>query len=429
MPKTGTDDDNLLLIQSPHQVDDINSAFYSRFPYPWRPQAFDFVADPDLHVRLLNQNLGDWNLETIPQNPRIWVAGCGTNQAIYTALRFPRGEIVGSDLSPKSLELCSQTANELKLTNLRLAQESINDVAYSDYFDYAICTGVIHHNAEPQTALRKLARAIKPSGVIELMVYNRFHRVEAAAFQKAVRLLCVPNGGVPKSDEELQLARQIIAAFPVKNHLYDLLQRLRRRPEAAIADVLIQPVECSYTVESLAELAAECGLEMLSPCLNEWDRANASYRWHVEFGDPDLQGMYDALADVPRWQFTNLMLQERSPMLWFYFRRTDSGCARRSQRDINAGFLNTVFERVNTERGCYLLQAGGFYSRSDKTVPFPTTVPREEAASVYQALDGKTPMKDILAALHLPLDFGSTVGYRSHLATSAFPFMTAVRHQ
>jgi SAM-dependent methyltransferase len=426
MEKARIDEDNLMLIQSPHQIDDLNSAFYSRFPYPWRPQTFDFVDQPDLHARLLNQNIGNWGLDAIPDNPRIWVAGCGTNQAIYTALRFPQGQITGSDLSPKSLELCAQTADELKLTNLKLAQESINDVAYSECFDYAICTGVIHHNAEPQSALRQLARAMKPSGVIELMVYNRFHRVESSAFQKAVRLLCVPGGGVPDSDEELRCARQIMAAFPIRNHLYDLLQRLRKRPESAIADVLIQPVEHSYTVESLAQLAAHCGLEMLSPCLNDWDRANGSYHWHIEFGDPELQQMYDELTDLPRWQFTNLMLQERSPMLWFYFRRTDSGRVRRTQRDINDGFLNTIFERVNAGRGCYLLQPGGFYTRSEKIVPFPTTSPRPEVTKVYQSLDGQTPMKEIFAALNLPVDFGSLLRYRAHLATSAFPFMTAI---
>src|SRR5580700_2281523 len=119
MEKMGADDDNLMLIQSPQQVDDLNSAFYSRFPYPWRPQTFDFVGDPHLHAKLLNQNIGNWELEAIPEDPKIWVAGCGTNQAIYTALRFPQGQVTGSDLSPKSLELCAQTADELKLTNLK----------------------------------------------------------------------------------------------------------------------------------------------------------------------------------------------------------------------------------------------------------------------------------------------------------------------
>ena len=201
-----------------------------------------------------------------------------------------------------------------KLTNLTLTQESINEAAYSECFDYVICTGVIHHNAEPQAALRQLARAMKPSGVIELMVYNRFHRVESSAFQKAVRLLCAPSGGIPDSDEELRLARQIMAAFPIKNRLHDLLQRLRKRPEAAIADVLIQPVEYSYTVESLAELAAHCGLEMLSPCLNVNGTAPGGLiNGTSSSATQELQQMYDKLKDLPRWQFTNLMLQERSP--------------------------------------------------------------------------------------------------------------------
>src|SRR5687767_14092650 len=94
MDKVPDDDGNLMLVDSQPQVDQLNATFYNRFPFPWRPQSFDFVTDRSLQTKLLNQNVGDWKHQTVPSNPRVWVAGCGTNQAIYTALRFPNGQVV-----------------------------------------------------------------------------------------------------------------------------------------------------------------------------------------------------------------------------------------------------------------------------------------------------------------------------------------------
>jgi 2-polyprenyl-3-methyl-5-hydroxy-6-metoxy-1,4-benzoquinol methylase len=80
-------------------------------------------------------------------------------------------------------------SRNLKISNLELRQESLNDIEYKHKFDYIICTGVIHHNASPETALNTLAKALKPTGILELMVYNRYHRIETTAFQKAIRIL------------------------------------------------------------------------------------------------------------------------------------------------------------------------------------------------------------------------------------------------
>ena len=130
---------------------------------------------------------------------------------------------------------------------------------------------------------------------------------------------------------------------------------------------------------------------MLSPCLIEWDRANGSYRWHVEFGDPDLQGMYDALADVPRWQFTNLMLQERFPMLWFYFRRTRLLVhGRRSQRErLTLELPNTVFRACEYRAWLLFAAKRAASMQNSRNCPISYHGAREdEAADIYQALDG-----------------------------------------
>jgi ubiquinone/menaquinone biosynthesis C-methylase UbiE len=416
-------DENLVLVESPDQVDQINSAFYSRFPYPWRPQTFAFVTDRQIPLKLLNQNLGDWKHRSIPSNPKIWVAGCGTNQAVYTALLFPHAEIIGSDLSPKSLEICARTAKEFQLDNLSLKQESINGVGYSEAFDLVISTGVIHHNAEPERALQQLVRAMKPSGVLELMVYNRFRRLLCSAFQKAVRLMTSGEDGTLQSESELRLAQRITRSFGVKNLIHGLLQRYRDSSEAEFADALIQPVEHSYTVESLNDLAVQCGLEGLSPVINDHDVSAGTYQWQIDFSDPELQRIYESMPDLRRWQFTNLLLLDQSPNLWFYFQRADSGRARRSQAESNLEFLDAVFEKIASTRRHYVLQASGSYTLAPKATPFPPSQPHATVAKVYDAVDGRKTMRQIFASLNLPVTFGRVLHCRTHLATSAFPFL------
>jgi len=159
-----TDEQNLELLAAGESVDDINGKFYGRFQYPWKPMAFDQAMDPDFETVMLNQSVGSWDHSQIKRNPRIWVAGCGTNQAVFTALRFPGGTVLGSDLSEVSLATAAGSARMMGVSNLQLKQESLNHVGYKAEFDYVLCTGVIHHNANPAATSR---RRMDPYGTLQ----------------------------------------------------------------------------------------------------------------------------------------------------------------------------------------------------------------------------------------------------------------------
>lgn len=173
---TKSDDGNLELTKSTDYVDQINTEFYGKFPYPRLAMKFEFLEDSTFEATMLDQELGDWKHQRFPDNPRIWVASCGTNQAVFTALRIQKATILGSDLSSESLEVADSTARALGISNLELKRESINQITYQGEFDYVISTGVIHHNADPPATLTKIAAALKPHRVLQLMVYNRFHQ-------------------------------------------------------------------------------------------------------------------------------------------------------------------------------------------------------------------------------------------------------------
>jgi SAM-dependent methyltransferase len=421
-----TDEDNLVLAESTGYVDELNAQFYGRFPYPWRPAEFNYLLDPDFETVMLNQDLGDWQHRTIPRQPKIWVAGCGTNQAVWTALRFPNAKVLGSDLSRQSLEVAGRSARELKLINLELRNESINQVDYVEQFDYVICTGVIHHNAEPQAALKKLAGTLKPNGILELMVYNRCHRIITTAFQTAIRTLS-GNKSASGFELELTLVKRMIESFPIQNAVSMLLHEHKDSPEAALADDLLQPVEQSYTVESLNSMANDCDLEILTPCINRYDRARRTFSWNMEFGDTLVQEYFDVLPDISRWQVANLLLLDKSPLLWFYLQRGDSGRARKSEREICEEFLDTTFIRSSTQQGRYIPGADGVYEPLSGTVEFPRTPSNQVMRRIVDLADGVTSMRQIFRRLDIEPAFQKVNQARVELTTSTSPYLRAVK--
>jgi len=420
------DEQNVELALSPDSVDETNGRFYGAFTFPWCPMEFDRALDPGFEADMLNQNIGVWSHDVVSKGSRVWVAGCGANQALITALKFPEGFVVGSDLSVTSLAFCAETARKLAASNLELRRESINCVSYREEFDYVICTGVIHHNAEPQRSLARLAEALKPSGMLELMVYNRYHRITTSAFQRAVRLLRRGGGAAANFAEELTFAKKLIGGFRAGNSVSRLLSECEAMPDAAIADTLIQPVEHSYTVESLREMAAGCGLELLLPCVNAFDRAWKTISWDLEFGDEELQRGYNALEDCERWQVTNLLLAEKSPMLWFYFQRKDSGRIRKTERQVCDEFLVTKFVRTNERRLSYALGDDGDYRPAPEAYLHPRAEADASVRRIAEVSDGKQTVGEIFRDLNVPTTFRAVNHARLLLTTSAFPYLKAV---
>jgi SAM-dependent methyltransferase/alpha-ketoglutarate-dependent taurine dioxygenase len=422
-----SDDYNLVLAESVDSVDQINAQFYGQFPYPWRAVKFDYLQEAYFETTMLNQDLGDWESHLIPRNPRIWIAGCGTNQAIFTALRFPKATVIGSDLSSASLEICAGTAKALGISNLELRQESINQINYRDKFDYVISTGVIHHNADPQAALDQLALALKPGGIMELMVYNRFHWTIPAAFQKAMRILGGDSADVD-FEKELGLAKSLIGELP-QDTLIGVVSKYRDYSDAMLADELLQPVLHHYTVESLAELAAVSGLEILLPCLNQFDKAEGRNTWNIEFKDAALREAYDALPDLRRWQVTNLLLREKSPWLWFYLQRQDSGRTRKTEKQICEEFLETRFVRAATTQRGFLQGSEGEYKLLSSSLQFPSVPPDASVRKIVAEVDGKSSMREIFQHLELQTNFEQVNRARILLTTPLFPYLQSAARE
>ena len=89
---------------------------------------------------------------------RILDAGCGTGEcSLDMASKFPQSEIIGIDITEKSLALARKRALTQDMTNLRFEQANLIDYRPDlGQFDFVHSQGVVHILSDPQTNLKNI---------------------------------------------------------------------------------------------------------------------------------------------------------------------------------------------------------------------------------------------------------------------------------
>jgi very-short-patch-repair endonuclease/SAM-dependent methyltransferase len=233
-------------------------AFYERHPYPAPLAKLDrhreLYRNPDRR-RALSFLL--WPTERLRPNREILVAGCGTSQAAIHALREPAARVTAIDISETSLRHNRDLQQKYGLRNLdlhRLAIEEVGDLGRM--FDQIVCTGVLHHLADPDSGLRSLRNVLRPDGAMHLMVYAAYGRAGIYMMQEYCRLL-----GLGASEAELRDLGETIGALSVDHPIAAVARQAKDfRNPAALADALLHPQDRAYTVPQLYAWLERCGL-------------------------------------------------------------------------------------------------------------------------------------------------------------------------
>ena len=164
-------------------------AFYERYPYP-RP-----IDDLDNYQRRWqdpNRRRADFHLfwpdKPFAEERTILIAGCGTSQAAKHAARSPAARVIGIDVSGTSVRHTEGLRRKHNLTNLEVHQLPIHCIGDLQVtFDEIVCTGVLHHLADPEAALRALRDVLDPDGAMHLMVYAPYGRAGIYMLQEFCR--------------------------------------------------------------------------------------------------------------------------------------------------------------------------------------------------------------------------------------------------
>ena len=130
---------------------------------------------------------------------------------------------------------------------------------------------------------------------------------------------------------------------------------------------------------------------------------------------------------MKRWQITNLLLFNDSPMLWFYLQRKDSDLERKTEQQVCEEFLETKFVRNTSKLRNYLLSPEGKYAPGGQPVKYSAdNTITDVARTVYNAVDPNLKMKDVFHKCNLKTDFYETNCIRIKLCTSGYPHLLAI---
>ncbi len=232
------------------EVADVTVAeFYDRHPYP--PPLLDLDAharawsDP---IRRRVEHHRIWPRATFRDDHTILVAGCGTSQAARYALGHPNSRVIGIDVSTAGLDHNESLGQRYELDNLELRRLPVEEVAeLGATFDHIVCTGVLHHLADPDVGLAALRTVLATEGAMVLMVYAPYGRTGVYMIQEYCRRLGVGSSPAEITDLVASL-REIPLGHPIG-------RLLRETPDFqhddALADALLHPRDRSYSVPQL----------------------------------------------------------------------------------------------------------------------------------------------------------------------------------
>ena len=224
-----------------------------------------------------------------PEPRRILVAGCGTgNEAFALRKHFPKAEIVAVDFSARSVTLARQTqakswsGREIKFRRADLTARDFRKAVHGQ-FDFITCHGVLSYIPEPGRALRNLADALAPSGVLYLGVNGARH------FSADWRPVLEGFGFDLNAFEDSRQLRDLLALCETLAE-YPANLRMDKQPSEYLAGDLFGAMIANHPLDRWVALAGRAGLHFYG-----------SYAAHHNILRRALNsGLHDRLASFSR---------------------------------------------------------------------------------------------------------------------------------
>lgn len=105
--------------------------------------------------------------------------GCGNGRALnHLAAAFPRSRFTGYSSTDEGVAAARAEVAELRLSNVRFARRDAARLSHMDEFDLVTAFDTVHDHPRPDAALRRLAGALRPDGVLLLREIAASGRLE-----------------------------------------------------------------------------------------------------------------------------------------------------------------------------------------------------------------------------------------------------------
>ncbi len=136
-----------------------------RFGYSWDRYADVLPEHEEQFLRWTTLDRSFW------QNARFLDGGCGIGRNAYWPMTYGARGGVAVDVDDRTLGRARH--NLAPFPNLEVRKQSIYEITEQNAFDVAFSIGVVHHLSDPDAAVARLTRAVKPGGLVLLWLYGR----------------------------------------------------------------------------------------------------------------------------------------------------------------------------------------------------------------------------------------------------------------
>ena len=171
----------------PHDGDvtETIKAFYEENPFPNYEGTEDVGS---LIEKSVARGFPEMLNRSIPPNATVLEVGGATGQ-LGNFLSIASRRVLSTDLCLNSLRLAQRFRDANGLDNVTFAQMNLFRLPLQpEHFDVVICTGVLHHTADPRGGFRGLVPLVKPGGHLLVGLYNRYGRAKTRFRRQLARL-------------------------------------------------------------------------------------------------------------------------------------------------------------------------------------------------------------------------------------------------
>jgi SAM-dependent methyltransferase len=242
------------------------------------------------------------------------VAGCGTGQEpAAVASAYPDIQVTAIDVSGASLEYAQRTCATLGISNIRFLKRDLHKVAeLVVQFDVISCCGVLHHLPDPEKGWGALVTALRPNGLMKIMLYSRLGYPNVVAEPDLLGHLT--NG--PVTDDTVRAVRQRLMDRSDSKLARTIIDSLDFGTLAGTRDLVLHTQVHLFDVPRIGRALDQLGLCLASFVL---PRPDAIARYDAMFPHDSLH------RDIDSWaKFEATEPGVFKGMYEFWCRRSDS---------------------------------------------------------------------------------------------------------
>ncbi len=118
-------------------------------------------------------------LSKMEQGIEVMDIGCGRGLALMRmAKAFPKSKFVGYDLCEETIAYANKEAKNRQLANLTFEMQDVSALKDAEKFDFISAFDAIHDQAQPQTVLNNISKALKVGGTFLMQDIDASSHVE-----------------------------------------------------------------------------------------------------------------------------------------------------------------------------------------------------------------------------------------------------------